>query len=390
VVLNSSDSLPLAFVNIYNHAHKFGTITNEIGDYILNYPDSIPNFKITYSSLGFLTKEFAFAEVKDTIYLTPSEIMLDEVVLYNINTDIEYVLDKVYENIKNNYSNKRHLLKAFYRQVAVSAKDSSYLRIVEADVGIQEYGILKGLDRDRIKINQYRKSDNKRTGEWRESIAGLMFGGKPNNLFWLKKKDFVKNFVKDKDYNNHYKNILKNFIFDFENYTSINDNLVAVYSFYPKKQEGIITLDEHKSKLYINLNDFAIVKVNLIYLLGKAEPFSVFGPTEINYTKIGDYYYLNKVLEYKKVSGKNNSKEFLLEQLYVYQVETSRKAYKKIKRKEKEDIVGDVYEKDVALDTTFWSLYKILPVVPLKDKLKALLQQNKSLQKQFIDNGKKQ
>lgn len=390
VVLNASDSLPLVYVNIYSNAYKFGTITNEVGKYILNYPDSLTTFKVSYSSLGFLTKDLLLSNIRDTIYLKPSDIMLDEVVLHNANTDIEFVLDKVHDNIKNNYFNKRHLLKAFYRQVAIDTKDSTYLRIVEADVGIQEYGILKALDRDRIKINQYRKSDDKRSDDWREKVAELMFDGVPNSLFWVKKKDFVKNFVKHKDFKYHYNNIIKNYHFDFENYTSIDDNLVALYSFYPKEQVGLITLDEHKSKLYINLNDFAIMRVKLIYVLGKSEPFSVFGPTEFNYAKIGDYYYLNKVLDYKKFSGKNNSKEFLLDHLYVYQVETDRKDYEKVKRKEAEKTVGDVYKKEIAIDTTFWNRYIMLPVVPLKAKLKALLQQDKNLEKQFLDNGKKQ
>ena len=57
VVLNASDSLPLVYVNIYSNAYKFGTITNEVGKYILNYPDSLTTFKVSYSSLGFLTKD---------------------------------------------------------------------------------------------------------------------------------------------------------------------------------------------------------------------------------------------------------------------------------------------------------------------------------------------
>lgn len=388
-VLNSVDSLPLAYVNIYCNTYKFGTITNELGEYLLNYPDSLTSFKVSFSSIGFSSKELLLEDIKDTIYLQPSQIMLDEVVIRNVNTDIEFVLDKVYENIKNNYSNKRHLLKAFYRQVGIQTKDSSYLRVIEADIGIQEYGILKALDRDRIKINHYRKSDDKITKKWYLKVVEKM-SSHPNFLFWLKKKDFVKNFVKYKNYHMHYKNILKNYEFEFLEYQNLKDDLVAVYSFYPKSRKGIIN-EEHKSKLYINLKDYAIISVVKYMVYGKSSNPIVFASEEYYYTKIGDYYYLNNAINRRFLTLSTEiDKEMLIDQLYVYQVETDRENYKKIKRKEKEEITGDVYKKDIALDTTFWNTYTMLPIVPLKDQLKALLQQDKSLEKQYLDNGKKQ
>jgi len=389
VVLSTKDSLPLAYVNIYSDVYKFGVITNELGEYILNYPDSLLSYKLTYSSMGFLTKELPLYKIKDTIYLKPSEIMLDEVILHNANTDISYVLNKVYQNIKRNYSNKRHLLKAFYRQTAIKEKDSSYLRIVEADVGIQEYGILKTLDRDRIKIYHYRRSDDKITKKWYHKVAYKMFG-KPNNLFWLKKKDFVKNFVKNNKYSRHYKSILRNYNFEITGYQTYNNHLIAIYSFYRKEYENLNIKEEHKSKLYINLSDYAIIKVIQFTILGNGENYNVFSPDEYSYTKIGNFYYLNNVINRRFQSGRYRDKETLIEHLYVYQVESNRKEYKKIKRKEKEKIMGDVYEKNMIHDTLFWSTYKFLPAVLLKDKMKTLLQKDKTIKQQFLDNGKKQ
>lgn len=388
VLLNELDSLPIAYANIYNNKYKFGTISNELGNYILNYPDSINNFNITISSIGYLSKTISKTNIPDTLYLKESVVQLDEVVLVNTNSNISFVLKKVYNNIKKNYSNKRHLLKAFYRQSAISIKDSSYLRVVEADIGLQEYGILKALDRDRIKIYQYRKSDDKITKKWYMKVAEKITGGIPNYLFWIKKTDFIKNFVKYKDYHSHYNNILKNYYFEFSEYKMINGDLVGVYNYYRKKYKVSKLKDSYKSKLYINLNDYAIIKVKNVSIYGPANSYTASSPNEYTYTKIGGYYYLNNAINRRYQSGRGTSKEILIDQLYVYQVEIDRKNYQKIKRKEKEKDVGDIYNKTIKNDTLFWNNYKFLPVVPLKDKLKTLIEKDKSLKTQFLDNGK--
>ena len=385
-IFSNADSLPLPYVNIYNDNYKFGTITNELGKYVLNYPDSLLNFNITISSLGFLTKTVANQSIQDTIYLEQSTIDLDEVLILNTNNDIHYVLKKVYENIKNNYNNKRHLLKGFYRQTAIKARDSNYLRIIEADVGMQEYGILKGLDRDRIKTYQYRKSDDKITKKWYMNVLGKMFG-KQNYLFWIKKKDFVKNFVKNKDYHSHYNNILKNYSFEFSGYNMMNGDLIAVYSYYRNRYNDSNLKDYEKSKLYVNLSNYAIVKIKDVEILGPPQSYTVFAPEEYYYTKIGDYYYLNHAINSRFLSGTGNDKEFEIDELYIYQVLTDRKLYNKIKRKEKEMITEGMYDKKIKYDTLFWNNYKILPEVPLKTKMKGLIQKDKNLEKQFLDNG---
>ncbi|MGZ0016477.1 carboxypeptidase-like regulatory domain-containing protein [Yeosuana sp. AK3] len=388
-ILNESDSLPLPDVNIYNDKYKFGTITNEHGEYILNYPDSISDFNITISSIGFLSTTLPFKNIPNTLYLKESIVQLDDVILVNTNNNIDFVLKKVYENIKINYSNKTHLLKGFYRQTAIKVKDSNYLRVIEADVGFQEYGILKALDRDRIKIYQYRKSDDKITKKWYHEIAKITFG-KQNFLVWIKKKDFVKNFVKYKDYHSHYKNILSNYYFEFSNYKMINGDLVAVYNYYRKKYINANLQDIAKSKLFINLTDYAILKVIQVSVLGPVNAYTFTNPDEYIYTKIGNYYYLNSARNTRFLSGlgNENDKEIEIDKLYIYQVIEDRNKFEKIKRKEKEDLTEDVFEKKIKNDTLFWDNYEFLPLVPLKDKLKNVLQQDKSLKEQFIENGK--
>lgn len=385
-VLNETDSLPLPYVNIYSNEFGFGTITNEVGEYTLNYPDSIQDFEVTVSSLGFLTKTFNKQRIPKNIYLPEESVSLDEVVLSTKENNIQVVLDNVYKNIKNNYSNKRHLLKAFYRQTNLKLKDSNYLRLIEADVGIQEYGILKALDRDRIKIYQLRKSDDKSTENWSMWLAESAFGSQ-NYLVWAKRFDFVKNFVKHKGYANHYKNILDRYQFEFLGYKMMNGDLVAVYNFYKNKYKISNLKASEKSKLYVNLNDYAIIKVVMIDIIGRPQDYTTTLPNVFNYTKIGTYYYLNSTIRTRYLSGKGDDKEYGVDQLFVYQVLEDRKDYKKIKRKEKEELSGSVYDKNLPYNAQFWETYIFLPSVPLEIRKKQLIEQEKNLEQQFLDNG---
>lgn len=386
-VLSKADSLPIPYVNIYSDEHKFGTVSNELGEYLLNYPDSIPTFNLTFSNLGYFTEIISNQSIADTVYLAESNIQLDEILIVNTKNDISYVLKKVYENIKTNYSNKRHLLKGFYRQTAFKTIDSSYLRIVEADIDIQEYGILKALDRDRIQINHFRKSDDKITKKWYMEVAEKI-SGKKNNLVWLKKKDFIKNFVKFKKYHSHYNNILDNYQFEFVEYQKQDKSLIAVYSYFPKRFENTNLKENEKSLLYVNMDDYAIIKVTSQILSGPLHAYRISGYDEYQYTKIGDYYYLNRAKDVSYLSGSGEDKEMQEDNLFVYQVFTDRDQYDKIKRKETLKINEDVYDSAVEIDAEFWDNYKMLSEIPLKQKLKSILQKNKDLNKQFLDNDK--
>lgn len=388
VVKSANDSLPIPYANVYNDKYKFGSITNELGEFVLNCPDSISSLHITISNMGYSTEYYDNTDFPKIVYLKENIVQLDDVVLVGKEHDIKNVLDKVYSNIKDNYSNKRHLLKAFYRQTAFRVQDSSYLRVVEADVGIQEYGILKALDRDRIKINQFRKSDNKITKTWYHKIANKIFG-KQNYLVWIKKLDFVKNFVKFKDYHSHYNHILDNYTFEFSRYEMIGEDLVGVYNYFRKKYVKSDLTDSEKSKLFINLKDYAIIKVVQAPLYGPASSQVSLNPSVFIYNKIGNYYYLSSISRTRFLSGKNDDeKQYETDQLFTYQVFEDRKAYDKIKRKDKEVLSEDIYDKVIVNDTLFWNNYEMPPLVPLEDKYKMMLQKNKNLKQQFVENGK--
>lgn len=257
IILSSKDSVSLPYVNIYNETYKKGTVTNEMGRFLLELPDSLRNSEITFSSIGFLTKKMTFNSIVDTVFLTPSTVTLKEITISNKTPSFEKIVDGIYDNLKKNYSNKRHLLKAFYRQTVI--KDSAYLRIVEADVDIQEYGVKKSLNRDRVRVNYYRRTDNNRTQRhnrlWKSAklMSSFIKGVNINELVRIQKENFISHFAKTKSYNIYHKNILKDFVFDYEYSTFLNNEPVYVFTFYNKDLEGIELNDHQLSRIYVML-----------------------------------------------------------------------------------------------------------------------------------------
>ncbi|MCF6168566.1 hypothetical protein [Lutibacter sp.] len=380
LILNKVDSTAMPFVNIYSDIYKIGTVTNELGEFILSVPNTILNNEITISCLGFFNKKISFDKMKDTIFLSPSVEILKEVIVSNNTPRFSSVVDSIYARLKNNYSNKRHLLKAFYRESAI--RDSMYVRIIEADIGIQEYGIKKTLDRDRIKVYQYRRGNNLQSSWQRKfiKVASRIFS--MNQMVWLKNNDFIKNFSKNEKYKVYYKNILNNFIFDYHSTTTINNTPVFVFSFYSKDFKNLNLTENQISKIYVNANDYAVIRFEWVQGLNKYNSFLEMSKNIYNYAKIGDFYYLTNV------SRKSNfKKEYINYNMYVYKVNINRKEYSKIKRKVAENAFVDFGYKKYKYDSIFWKNYKILPEIPLKVKMQSLIEIEKKLGKQYQDNS---
>lgn len=390
VVVSKLDSVGLAYINVYSEINKIGTVTNEMGSFLLELTDSLINSEITFSSIGFLTKRIKFNKISDTVFLIPATETLKEITISNKIPKFEKIIDSIYVNLKKNYSNRRYLLKTFYRQTTI--KDSAYLRIIEADVDIQEYGIKKPLDRDRIKVNYYRRSNNNLTEKhnrlWKtlKVMSSFITNTRGiNELVWIQQENFIDHFAKTKAFNIYYKNLLKSFVFDYEYTTYINKQPVYVFTFYNKSLEGLELTENQLNRIYVNSSDYAVVKYERIKGYKRGNTFNNFGKIIINYSKIGDYYYLTSILKhfYSESIG------LKIDKLHTYQIFTNRKDYEKIKRKQTENKNQDFGERKYQYDSIFWNNYNMLKEVPLDVKLKSLTEKNKTLKKQYIENATK-
>lgn len=116
VILDSITKKPIAFANIITK--KTGTISNEEGKFKLILKKETPKDTLTISYIGFKTIAKPIAKYTDSvIYMTSQVNELKSVFISNKNYTAEEIINKVKENIKQNYrQNSLTQKRLFFRE----------------------------------------------------------------------------------------------------------------------------------------------------------------------------------------------------------------------------------------------------------------------------------
>ncbi|MEB3016494.1 carboxypeptidase-like regulatory domain-containing protein [Capnocytophaga ochracea] len=134
-LLDASTKQPITNVEVYYDNTLNGTITNEEGKAKI----TVENDTLTLSHIGYETKKIftdnSFS--KATVYLTPQEIQLDEVVLYNfdLKKKVKYVLDNYFKL----YDTKAKILECTYREKLIRNDTLTRLYQVQLDWWSKNY-----------------------------------------------------------------------------------------------------------------------------------------------------------------------------------------------------------------------------------------------------------
>jgi len=134
-ITDSDTNLPVPYTYVYIKGTSFGTMSNLDGRYVFYLPNNQTSDSIFVSCVGYTTKIFSLPSLNDSILnisLTPSNIVLQEVTVIPLN--IEYIIKKAQQNIKDNYPTKPSILKGVFHQSL--KQDNSYVRLVDAAVEI--------------------------------------------------------------------------------------------------------------------------------------------------------------------------------------------------------------------------------------------------------------
>ncbi len=110
-----------------------GVISNEVGNFQINIKRKIKlQDSIFVSFLGYETKQFAVTEFKDSIiYIIPKIIELNEVIVTDKKYTIDEIIDKVKENLEENYYREHFKGKLFFRE-------SYYMDMVKSQVNLKK------------------------------------------------------------------------------------------------------------------------------------------------------------------------------------------------------------------------------------------------------------
>ena len=112
VLLDATTLKPIPYVNLSWSYSKKGSISNENGEYKIVRKDTKDHFPVTISHLGYHKTILEWNALRDTIYLSPRTIRLNEVIV----VDIDDLKKKVLLKFEKNYGVKDKCESFFVKQ----------------------------------------------------------------------------------------------------------------------------------------------------------------------------------------------------------------------------------------------------------------------------------
>ena len=400
-VYNKDTNTPIveALISISN-IPSAEELTNEKGEFSLRIPSKFKRDSIIVSFIGFQSislpvKYFFKRKSSTTIYLSPSPIVLKEVVI-NGKYDAKAIVENAFARIHKNYPTKAHYLEGFYRKVSYS--NDTAVNLVEAAIAIQDKNYRKGFELSYIKIKELRQSDEyaimdtdflrkiKKQGTMNPwSLHNLMY--KPYQLSllhiyssWPYSKQMF--FSPQRFFRLDNINIRK------------SDTLYTISHgwFPPESNKSAEDLDG-RNTFTISSKGYGMVEVKSAktYMINRSSSeCTPWGSQILRFEKINGLYYprfiqhtTHRLINSKPCKNKAHDK------ITFYFESFSKKNTKKTKFKKPANTVLSIKDNPFPYNPEFWSEYELINKHPLSEKDLNDLERYKPLEEQFQNNGAK-
>ncbi|MDX9695564.1 MAG: carboxypeptidase-like regulatory domain-containing protein [Bacteroidales bacterium] len=405
-VLNKNQLEPVLFANIAVKGFPIGVSSNEMGEFSFHVPDFYGKDTLSVSAIGFKSFECAINQISKTDSLI---ICLDEQI-YELHSVIVFpedelkdIIKNVTKNIKKNYPKRTNLLNGFYRELTL--RDNNYTRLIEAAIDIQRPGI-NSTEGNLVRVNELRKSDSYIEYDWKSKLFNKI-NGERNQLYSILVSDIIyshnKTYVTKDILTN---NFINSYDFVLENISMIDSIRVFEIRFFDKKYYGeydgnFVTIENHW--ISVREDSYAIIKYE--FKLQIVKNFD-----KLKYVNFEDNCIVSCTVYYKEYEGKyypylyekmtlanakyadentGKGKQYMKSTLLINNIVTKRSdEYEKVKKRFSSPADVDLYNQDFKYNPAFWSNYNILQLNPIYKQAKQDLEFGKSLEEQFIQNGK--
>lgn len=377
-LLNSQNKEEIPYASISVVGHPFGTISNVDGEFQLKIPSEYESDTLVVSCLGYnrlyiLPDTLQQGELD--IYLDPVEIQLREVLVSAANPI--QVLDKMLENIDDNYSTNTQLMTSFYREVL--KQDKEYINVSEAVMDILKASYSNPFRQDQIRYLKGRKSPEVQSSF---QLVDFKMQGGP---YYITKLDVIKtmdSFI-DKEFREYY-------TYSFKRVIDYVNRPTYIIHFEPDGKFDYLT---YEGELYIDKETYALVyaefslsrsgKKSARRSLIKKKPrgFNV-RPIDLDYTvtykRHHDKWYLNSAQTSVKFHVKSrqdniNSVFHSISDLLITNFrETNLRRFKRDENFDSSDIFSEII---TSYDEDFWGDYNVIK--PSEDLRNALKKQPK-------------
>lgn len=313
-VNDSINSEPIPYVNIYLKGSEIGTYSGESGEFRLVVDQWTNQDTLVFSCVGYQQKEIAYQALSDVIVLRPATFVLEETIVQSekIKLEAKEIVKQAIENIEYHYDFNSKV-KGFYRQIhyyipyefqkknkyysqSLKNDQKKYLRSIEAFLNVdrktQQGGItyLRRSDDFRVydyghvgegrrfSMNYVRNTDEIDKVIERERSQYNLSTFLSFDPLWSSKlpvEDQSRD-VSSVSYGNLNSEFIKRHKFKLDSVTQLNGQNVFVIKILPSSKSYKFGFFKKHSwipigRLYINGEDFSIVKMEYRYIVNPKE-----------------------------------------------------------------------------------------------------------------------
>ena len=238
-VLDAANKQPIPYANVI-FAENRGLVTNDEGFFSYNSEDEKLPELIKISSLGYEQLEVAPEKISGgIIYLTPKTIELGEVFLSNKNLSAKEIIEKVKEEVSNNYNFDNSRKRVFLRQ-----SDLNYVRRFDLDV---DKSTIAGIDQ-RL-MNEISSQIPKVSDSYKEVLAD-MYGNFDSQKLQIIKAANLHNPQSTQsleELTDHLNSLFMNTLKD-RSYLKVRSGIIGVKIDEDELQEELVVKEKKKEK----------------------------------------------------------------------------------------------------------------------------------------------
>ncbi|MGF1637907.1 MAG: carboxypeptidase-like regulatory domain-containing protein [Cyclobacteriaceae bacterium] len=381
-ISNVTDKTAISFAHVGVCGKTVGTVANDKGEYLFNLPAYVRNDSLCATAIGFHTYTIAISELRNgqvlNIELKPQTSYLDEVVIKDDKITAQRVIKKAAQQIKKNYPKQSFVLDGYYRDYL--KKGNEYISFLESAVSIQDPGFRKPESKSKIKIHQMRFNEKYKANfanyirdfesdTTKVLIHGISPAFRGNELSNMRYHDPIRNLHYSVPFIGDFATFAdRNYDFEIEYYTYLDGKEVYVINIAPSKKYNYTHVDI-KGKLYIRVDDYAVVKFNYEYHVTRRLENRKWYELNLEYREVNGKMYLKyisyanyfKMMTHNEIAEMSQYREF-----FVNDIQTSN--FENIATEEIIDSNTPLYQQKVADIPGFWENYnRLLLEQPLKE-----------------------
>ena len=291
------NTAPLAFVSIWIKNTTIGTVSNTEGRFKLVVPNKYSKHLICFSSLGYKTREVTIESLQNTIFLEKTDFTLPEVSVMP-DDSMHRLIQEIIIKIPENYISTSTRQKGFYRTMLQADTGYQYFGEAILDIYRPSYRY-KEMGNVKILNSRITRTSNNSSMPQLYFIGGIHLPFLAD--FIQQRKDFF-DLTKIKDYAYLVEQTIKQ-----------DSSIILKISFAPKfNSKG-----QFKGCFYVNAKTIAVTELNISYSKTGREKRSKSlnsnlesesGSYRINYSPIGNQYYLKHILYIEKLKDQKTGK----------------------------------------------------------------------------------